>query len=415
MERFREEKGDLFRGINTRDLLDSLKLKVSKEIQNLEDDILNISESQYINNLIEEYKIECPTMQFDQPKVKPRRVLVSSDILPNNFKYADPEEVERNAFRLFIPFVGDKEVLRYWPASIIFTGGGSSRFIIGNNEVYVDILDYSGNGENVKNDYNRYIDDLKKMMGYLKNEIESINHTMPQYIRQSFNARKERIKKEYDDVAKLGLPIITGDDTPKTYSVQTVEKRHFESPLVNSNQQKAEPLSPTMEDVVYQDILSAIYTTGKNIERYPKTIENQDEETIRAHFLTQLSSSFKSFSSTGESFNHKGKTDIMIKHGDDVLFVAECKIWKGAKMLNEAINQLLGYLTWRDSKTALLIFNKDTAIQTVIQSIQESIPNHPNFVKQIGQRNKGWFDYTFRLTDSSNEIKLAVMVFDFKQ
>ena len=54
MERFREEKGDLFRGINTRDLLDSLKLKVSKEIQNLEDDILNISESQYINNLIEE-------------------------------------------------------------------------------------------------------------------------------------------------------------------------------------------------------------------------------------------------------------------------------------------------------------------------------------------------------------------------
>ena len=107
MERFREEKGDLFHGINTRDLLDSLKLKVSKEIQNLEDDILNISESQYINNLIEEYKIECPTMQFDQPKVKPRRVLVSSDILPNNFKYADPEEVERNAFRLFVSFVRD--------------------------------------------------------------------------------------------------------------------------------------------------------------------------------------------------------------------------------------------------------------------------------------------------------------------
>ena len=104
----------------------------------------------------------------------------------------------------------------------------------------------------------------------------------------------------------------------------------------------------------------------------------------------------------------------MVKHGNDILFIAECKVWKGAKKLNEAIDQLLSYLTWRDSKTALLIFNKDTAIQTVIQSIQESIPNHPNFVKQIGQRNKGWFDYSFHLTDSSDEIKMAVMVFDFR-
>ena len=29
MERYREEQGDLFRGINTRDLLDSLKQEIS--------------------------------------------------------------------------------------------------------------------------------------------------------------------------------------------------------------------------------------------------------------------------------------------------------------------------------------------------------------------------------------------------
>ena len=105
----------------------------------------------------------------------------------------------------------------------------------------------------------------------------------------------------------------------------------------------------------------------------------------------------------------------MIKHGDDVLFVAECKIWKGAKMLNDAINQLLGYLTWRDSKTALLVFNKDTNMQTVVDSIQDTIPNHPNFVKYVNQRDKGWYDYVFRLTDSNDEIKTAVMLFDFKK
>ena len=169
-----------------------------------------------------------------------------------------------------------------------------------------------------------------------------------------------------------------------------------------------------MAEDVYQDILSAINTIGQNIERYPKTIENQNEEIIREHFLTQLSTSFKSCSSTGESFNHEGKTDIMIKHGNDILFVAECKIWKGAKKLHEAIDQLLSYLTWRDSRTALLIFNKDTNMQTIVDSIQESIPSHPNFVKLVYQRGKGWYDYSFRLSNSYDEIKMAVMVFDFK-
>ena len=84
-------------------------------------------------------------------------------------------------------------------------------------------------------------------------------------------------------------------------------------------------------------------------------------------------------------------------------------------MLNEAINQLLSYLTWRDSKTALLVFNKDTNAQTIVDSIQESIPSHSNFVKFVAKRDLGWYDYIFRLTDSTIEIKMAVMVFDFKK
>lgn len=58
MERYREKQGDLFRSINTRDLLDSLKLEVSKKIQNLEDDVLNISEIQYVRSDLQSDCIE---------------------------------------------------------------------------------------------------------------------------------------------------------------------------------------------------------------------------------------------------------------------------------------------------------------------------------------------------------------------
>lgn len=210
-------------------------------------------------------------------------------------------------------------------------------------------------------------------------------------------------------LGSIKIPVIECNEARRAINATTIK---IQQP--NNNEPKeTEPNSPMTEDDIYQAILTNINNIGKNIERYPKTIENQDEETIRNLLLTQLSTSFPLYSSTGESFNHEGKTDIMVKYGNDILFIAECKFWKGQKKLLEAIHQILRYLTWRDTKTALVIFNKDTDIQTVIQSIQASIPNHPNFSKLIQQRDSGWYDYSFHITNSSNVIKMAVMVFNF--
>lgn len=409
MERFRINRGDLFQKGDTSYLADLLKQDICDTIKNLEDEyVLNVSENQYINYLIERYKIECPIVQFDKPVLDKKKMLVSVEYLPYQFKFAANEEIERTVYKLCIPFSGDAELLRYLPST--FNLGGWGYFVISGHEICMDILDNNNDGESVKRECQSNMKTLSDMIGYLKRDIERINQTMPQYIRQTFIGRKERIIKENDVVASIGIPL-RSNNIPKTYSVPTVVRR-FEKPIVY-NPVEVKPLAPTMAEVVYQDILNAINTIGQNIERFPKTIENQDEETIREHFLTQLSTTFKSCSSTGESFNQVGKTDIMVKRGDDILFIAECKIWKGAKKLNEAIDQLLSYLTWRDSKTALLIFNKDTNVQTIVDSIQESIPCHPNFVKLVKKSSKGWFDFVFHLTNSPDELKMAVMVFDF--
>ena len=55
----------------------------------------------------------------------------------------------------------------------------------------------------------------------------------------------------------------------------------------------------------------------------------------------------------------------------------ECKLWKGDQQITEAVNQLLGYLTWRDCKTALVVFNKDVA---GFAQLQEKMPK---FLKAI--------------------------------
>ena len=169
-----------------------------------------------------------------------------------------------------------------------------------------------------------------------------------------------------------------------------------------------------ISDNEYKSILCAISSIGKNLERYPNTHKGKTEETIRDLFLTQLSTTFMSYSSVGEAFNHKGKTDIMVKKGNDIIFIAECKIWKGAKGLVDAVSQLLSYLTWRDTKTALLIFNRNVEMTTVLQSIENALPQIPNYISGK-QSDETTFNCVFHFNNDKNRrIKMAIMVFDFK-
>lgn len=84
-------------------------------------------------------------------------------------------------------------------------------------------------------------------------------------------------------------------------------------------------------------------------ERSPKAFEQMGEEDLRSHFLVQLNGQYEG-RATGETFNFQGKTDILIREGDRNVFIAECKFWHGEKQLLETIDQLLSYLSWRDTK-----------------------------------------------------------------
>src|SRR4029077_3780088 len=61
----------------------------------------------------------------------------------------------------------------------------------------------------------------------------------------------------------------------------------------------------------------------------------------------------------GETFNFQSKTDILIRKDGKNVFIAECKFWKGEKAFGETLDQLLSYLSWRDTKTAVVLFNRN--------------------------------------------------------
>ncbi len=148
------------------------------------------------------------------------------------------------------------------------------------------------------------------------------------------------------------------------------------------------------------------------VERNPNSFSALNEEAIRDHFLLQLNGHYEG-AATGETFNSSGKTDILIRVEDRNIFIAECKFWKGPKGFSDTIDQLLGYLTWRDCKCALMIFNRNQDSTSVISKMHEVMEQRTEWVRTLTRDPEGTSRYVFvRQSDPGKEIVISTMLFD---
>jgi|GEM_PF-1699475 uncharacterized protein yeeC len=181
---------------------------------------------------------------------------------------------------------------------------------------------------------------------------------------------------------------------------------------------KSASLEPKLGDAeLYEKIINEINLIGKSMEQKPSLYQGKDEEALRDVFIAMLERRFQSVTATAETFNHIGKTDILLKDATDSsnLFIGECKIWRGKKHFMESINQLFDrYLTWRDTNAALMVFVQGTDLTTVMSVIEDSVTQHQYYKRTCGKHNETSLSYIFGLPqDGHRDVKLEVMVFNF--
>ena len=198
-------------------------------------------------------------------------------------------------------------------------------------------------------------------------------------------------------------------EVPQTFRAPEVRRR-----LTPIKQEVVSPFQPesALPEAEYIHILSVMENMTKVMERSPRTFHDMGEEDIRQHFLVQLNGHYEGQAS-GETFNYQGKTDILIRSEGRNIFIAECKFWHGGKAFVETIDQLLSYLSWRDSKSAVVVFNKNKNLSAVLTTIKEAMEKHPH--KKRGPTVEG--ETRFRYTmghpgDHTREIFMTIMVFD---
>ena len=171
-----------------------------------------------------------------------------------------------------------------------------------------------------------------------------------------------------------------------------------------------------MSDEMYEDVLNVLSQAGRAMERKPSLYRGKEEEDLRDQFLLFLETRYAATTGTGETFNKTGKTDILLKFEDGTnLFVAECKWWKGEAEFHAAIKQLFDrYLTWRDSKAALLVFVRNKDFTAVVQKVRAEAEKSPYFIRHANDRGETSLAFDFHFPDDEKRVvRFAVLLFAF--
>lgn len=401
-----------FRGGDTfatfRNIIDS----VVNEIKALDNGyVLKASETELEDFYTEKALIDPLVLHSDQQYIKNQsgtQIDASHDFRKAVFP-GERAVVRGTRIDIAIPFEGNPMLWRVRAST--WSSGGYPDIDVKNGEIILSVSfpDDSANPEQLKSDINRSIKSLEDAIGYIKNDVANHNNSVPSTVKQAIKRKRELAQTTTGAVAALGIPVKRVDASP-TFTIPAKRRtRPTNRPSVETGTYQPEPV---LDEKEYQHILEIMRSMSLVIERNPASFASLDEESIRDHFLLQLNGHYEG-GATGETFNASGKTDILIREGNKNVFISECKFWRGNKVFVEAVSQLLGYLTWRDSKCALMIFNRTKDSNGVRMKMHEAMEALPEHRKTVSHQADGDSRYILiKESEPGKEIIVTTQLYD---
>lgn len=252
----------------------------------------------------------------------------------------------------------------------------------------------------------QYYVEVRRMAPLLNNEMLSTSRSAVdqrlkelsenQAAQAKLNESKIVVRKRADQSIQVILP-------PKPTQIAIAERKTVSSPVREY----------VLEISEYNDILKTVSSMVKVMERSPSVFASMGEESLRTILLVALNGVYEG-QATGETFNGHGKTDILIRREDRNVFIAECLMWHGpAHIKSKMDEQLFRYAMWRDSKLALIVFNRGANFSHVLDAMQNSIESHPQRLRRLDWTHETGCRYEFcRHDDKARRFILTALAFD---
>lgn len=369
--------------------------------------VLNVNEEEFIKHLVAEYHITPLDLLTDQLNITSQ-----GETETEISDFGRRLRVKRPFIALELPFSGDAFLFKLRPDQHDLNPPKAQ--VSGQTVSWRIVTDPNTPPERLKSEIDAQVASIQSYCRFQRPTLDAWNQRLEEQIRSTFKARKDRLLKNASLVSALGIPMNKRADPSGTYAVPVSTNRIVTAaPKVDAT--KYEP-HPTLTESDYQEILRHLRHMSHTIERMPDAFRSLGEEEIRTQFLMHLNGVYEG-NATGETFSHNGKTDIFLKAKDRAVFIAECKFWSGAAGFSSIIDQLLGYLTWRETKTAILLFVRNQDVARVCGQIADLVRQHRSFTR-FEQQSTSSSEFRFIMKsdrDESLPLILTVLVFHLPQ
>lgn len=384
--------------------------------ERLRKDISDLPSSRILGSAIEDlcdyfegsFRLDVPVLMKEQTMAEQQERDI--DVSHDGDRYwstPGPHYVKGTEISISVPFFGEAELFKIRPTNFNLSPPCGE---IRGNSLILSVSGTKLDTISVRSQFDRTIAEIEGYLNSLRTNVNAFNETIKQQARQQIENRREKLLRDQNLVAELGFPLKEREGAPRTYAPPEVKRRIKPSLPPQSTQPfKPEP-AVTSED--YEHILVVLESMAHVMELSPSAFEKIDEESLRSHFLVQLNGHYQG-QATGETFNYSGKTDILLRVQGRNIFIAECKYWGGAKKLSETLDQLLSYSSWRDTKVALIIFNRRKWFSGVLQDIAPTVERHPNYKRTIPIAGETRFRFILsHKDDPAREMIVTVLAFD---
>jgi hypothetical protein len=402
-------KGILFCTHDLDGTLRNMVQQMRQEVEGLEPNrLLNTAPDDLSRYFVEKSRVEPIRLLRDDWYADHKEM--EMDVRHDPMRWIDdkskPAWVPGERIEVRVPFEGDPELFYAQPD---FMTSNPPRAIIEKNELVLRYDSPSDAPREVRPLIDRTLSEIEQYLGRQRAMIDAHNAALPAVASHSIEQRRTRLLAQSQRAASLGIPVKRREDAPTTYAIPTIRKSA--TPMLPPVSATAFAPEPTWAMDQYEHALRIMQDMALVMERSPASFKSMNEESLRQHFLVQLNGQFEG-KATGETFNMGGKTDILLREGERNVFIAECKFWKGPMAFADAIDQLLGYATWRDSKTTILVFNRGTDNSTVLAGIDAVAKAHASYKRAVSWPHESGFRYVFQSQgDANRELILTVLVF----
>ena len=398
------------------DLIRDYPRTIQDEVEDWErNKVLAASESDLVDYLEDKYFLDAPMLlprDHWESVADETQVDVSHDPMRVPFRDGRRILIPGHRVSVRVPFDGDADLFDFQPSTYNYN---PPRATVSKQDSVltftVTVPQDTADGDTIRNEIDREVANTDSYLDSVRQDCTAWNDRLPNVAADCLNVRKSRLLQQGNLLRELGIPLRRRDDAERTFSVP-VARRARPTARVPATPRVAFQAEPTIAEDDYDFILELISRLAVSIERNPVTFARLPEEHIRDHILVSLNSHFEG-GATGETFNANGKTDILIREKGANAFIGECKFWSGPTALKRGIDQLLSYATWRDTKTALILFSRNRDFAGVLHSIAEHVPAHPNCKRETRRVRKTEFRYQFgQPSDPNRDVHLAVLAFN---